>query len=305
MKGKKEQYFVSVPGLEVIYPETMIEGAKPGMTVTVSAGVHSREYVGIEAVNRLAAELVPEQIHGRIRLIHAVNYNGLIKRSADVCPEDGLNLNRVFPGNPEGRPTERFAAFLEEKVIRDSDCMIDLHSGGFCEELTPHVYFHGACASEINQKSQEMATYVDVPYVVRSTAKNGFYSHAGQCGVPAIILERGGCGIWSESEVLDDVKDVKNILRHLDVLCDGIDAKPRKPRVLPGGFYEDAPESGLWYPCKKVGDAVRVGEALGQIRDVFGNLLFTYVAKDNGVLLYQVASLGIEKGAPMIAYGVT
>lgn len=95
------------------------------MRITISAGVHSREYVGMEAVNRLAKELDPKQIHGQIRLIHAINYNGLIKRSADVFPEDGKNLNRVFPGDANGTSTCRVAAFLEEQVIATSDIAKD------------------------------------------------------------------------------------------------------------------------------------------------------------------------------------
>lgn len=303
-RNQKIQRFVNVPGTTVSYPETMIIGARPGKTVTVSAGVHSREYVGMEAVIRLAAELVPEQICGKLKLIHAVNYNGLIKRSPDVCPEDGMNLNRAFPGDEEGSSTKRLAAHLERTVIAASDVILDLHSGGFCEGLTPHVYFHGACRPEINEASREIATYVNVPYVVRSTAKNGFYSHAGQLGVPAILLERGASGLWTEEEVLADMQDVKNVLRFLGVLQDGVQAVLRTPRVLPGGIYEDAPVSGLWYPQKKVGDPVRAGEELGQIRDAFGQLLYEVTAKGDGVLLYQTVSLGIEKNRPMVAYGL-
>jgi len=302
--NEKEQYFVSVPGTAVTYPETVIYGAKPGKHVTVSAGVHSREYIGIEAVNRLAAALTPEQICGELHLLHAINYNGFIARSSDVCPEDGENLNRVFPGDADGSSTERLAAFLEKEVIASSDALIDLHSGGFCESLIPHVYFHGVASPEVNRQSEELARHVSVPYIVRSSAKNGFYSYAGQCGVPAIILERGCCGLWSEDEVLADMEDVKNMLRYLGTLQDGIDPVRYENIVLGRGWYEDAPVSGCWYPRKKVGACVHRGEVLGQIRDVFGNVLQTYLAKDDGVVLYQTASLGIEKDHPMIAYGM-
>ena len=61
----------------------------------------------------------------------------------------------------------------------------------------------------------------------------------------------------------------------LGTLQDGVAAVRQNPRVLPGGFYEDAPVSGLWYPRKKVGDRVKKGEELGQIRDVFGQVLFS------------------------------
>lgn len=146
--------------------------------------------------------------------------------------------------------------------------------------------------------------HVNVPYAVRSTAKNGFYSHAGTCGVPAVLIERGCCGLWSGQEAAQDIADVKNILRYLGVLCDGVSAVRRAPRVFTRGEYIDAPMSGCWYPARKIGDTIRAGDSLGRICDIFGRPLHEEFAKSGGVLLYQTASLGIEKDCPMVAYAV-
>ena len=302
--SRKIQHFVSVPGTKLQYPETVIYGAHNGPNVTVSAGVHCREYVGIQAVIELAGSIDPNDIYGELHLVHAFNYDGLICRCADVFPSDGKNLNRVFPGSACGTDAEKLAAFLEEKIIRRCDCIIDLHSGGGYEYLTPHVYFHGAAAPEVCAKSEELAMHVDVAYAVRSRAKNGFYSHAGTCGVPAVLIERGCCGLWSERETAQDIADVKNILRYLGVLQDGISAVRRAPRVFGRGEYIDAPVSGCWYPAKKIGGTVHAGDSLGRICDIFGRQLHNELARFDGIVLYQTASLGIEKDCPMVAYAV-
>ena len=301
---KKTTEFVPVAGTRLSYPETVIYGAHAGKRVTVSAGVHCREYVGIQAVTELAQALSPEDICGELHLVHAFNYDGLICRCSDVFPSDGKNLNRVFPGTVCGTDAEKLAAFLEERVIRRCDAIIDLHSGGGYEYLTPHIYFHGAAAPEVCEKSREMAMYVSVEYAVRSQAKNGFYSHAGTCGVPAVLIERGGCGLWTGAEVSADIADVKNILRHLGVLCDGVDPIKMSPRVFDRGIYIDAPVSGCWYPAKRVGDRVNAGDSLGRICDIFGHPLHDERAEFDGIVLYQTASLGIEKNCPMVAYAV-
>lgn len=301
-KCEKIRRFVSVPGTRLQYPETVIYGAHEGACVTVSAGVHCREYVGIQAVIELARELEPQSIRGELHLVHAFNYDGLICRCSDVFPSDGKNLNRVFPGSACGTDAEKLAAFLEERVIRRCDYIIDLHSGGGYEYLTPHVYFHGGAAANVCARSQEMAMHVGVDYAVRSRAKNGFYSHAGTCGVPAVLIERGCCGLWSEQEVAADIADVKNLLRHVGVLCDGIAPVRKSPEVFDGGEYIDAPVSGCWYPTKKIGQSIKKGESLGRICDIFGTPLHEELARCDGVVLYQTASLGIEKDKPMIAY---
>lgn len=213
---------------------------------------------------------------------------------------------KIWTGNFRGQSTahrhQRLAAFLETEIIRNTDCLVDLHSGGFCENLIPHAYYHGAAKPEVCAASCRMARWTEAKYLVRSEARNGFYSHAGQCGVPAIILERGGCGLLLEDEVLADIADVKNILRGLEFLKDA-PAISYSHTMVQNGRYLDAPASGCWYPRKKPGDQIQKGELLGEIRNIFSEPLCRIHAETDGVVLYQTASLGIEAGAPMIAYG--
>ena len=45
-----------------------------------------------------------------------------------VSPYDGLNLNRSFPGDPEGSPTQQIAHYIATIVLPMADAAIDLHS---------------------------------------------------------------------------------------------------------------------------------------------------------------------------------
>ena len=300
-RNTKKQVTYRVPDTDITIPATLLCGRKAGKTITISAGVHSREYIGIETLIRLAQELTPEMVQGTILLLHCCNYKGFLSRSSDIMPQDGKNLNRVFPGAADGTPTQKLAAFLESEIIGHTDYLVDLHSGGFCEALTPHVYYHGAAAPNVCAVSRRIAELSGAEYLVRSETKNGFYSHAGQCGVPAIILERGGCGLLQEEEVQQDLADVKNILRGLGFLQD-LPAKIFPHRLAQNGHYLNAPASGCWYPKKQPGDRLKTGELLGEIRSIYGETLFRISAEADGVLLYQTASLGIKAGTPMIAY---
>lgn len=105
-----------------------------------------------------------------------------------------------------------------------------------------------------------------------------------------------------EDEVLADIADVKNILRGLGFLKDA-PAISYSHTMVQNGRYLDAPASGCWYPRKKPGDQIQKGELLGEIRNIFSEPLCRIHAETDGVVLYQTVSLGIETGAPMIAYG--
>lgn len=293
----------SVPNTDITIPAMIFCGKEAGQVITISAGIHSREYIGIEALIRLSQQLRPETLHGTVVLLLCCNFDGFIQRSSDCIPADGKNLNREFPGDSTGTVTQKIAAFLEATMIRRTDYLVDLHSGGFCESLVPHVYYHGSATAEVCVRSLEMAKLTSPVYLVRSTAENGFYSYAGQCGVPAILLERGGCGLLLEEEVQQDIADVKNILRGLGFLRDAM-PQARRHVQIPFGYYVDAPCSGCWYPRKRPGDVISRGEVLGEIRTIYGDSLETVTAKGDAVLLYQTESLGIEKNKPMIAYGI-
>lgn len=303
--NSKRRAMLEVREAGLSLPAVILCGPEPGGTLTVSAGVHSREYTGIQALIELADTLDPKQIDGTVLLLPCINYDGFLQHSPDVMPQDGKNLNREFPGDEGGTETQMLAAWLERNVIARSDYIVDLHSGAYFEELIPHVYFHGTAAPEVCTVSERIARFVNVEYICRSSAKNGFYSHAGTCGIPAIILERGGCGLVRRDEIDADVADVLNILRGLGFLKDGTSAAAYAPAVMDAYDFADAPCSGCWYPFKRVGEAVQKGEVLGEIRDVFGAVAQTVRAKLDGKILIEAVSLGIEAGRPLIACGGT
>ena len=94
----------------------------------------------------------------------------------------------------------------------------------------------------------------------------------------------------------------ENILRGLEFLKDA-PAISYSHTMVQNGRYLDAPASGCWYQRKKPGNQIQKGELLGEIRNIFSEPLCRIHAETDGVVLYQTASLGIEAGAPMIAYG--
>lgn len=301
--GSKRAGFILVDD-GVALPVTLIFGEKPGPSVLISAGVHNAEYVGIQAAVELARELEPAQLCGSVALLPLMNPSGYEHRTMSLVYEDEKNLNRVFPGAKDGTMAERIAYTVTEVFLRHADAYIDLHSGDGYEELTPYVYCQGAAESPVTERSRAMADQTDVPYLVPSqTTTGGAYNHAGSMGIPGILLERGGLGLWSREEVEADKRDVRNVLRALGVLGGAPEPRRNHPAELGKVIYDVSRFNGCWYPRKKAGDRVQKGEILGEVRDYFGNLLQVCEAQLDGVLLYQTKSLSILKDGPMAAYG--
>ena len=233
-------------------------------------------------------------------MIHIVNVNGFQARTVSVSAEDGKNLNRVFPGNENGTYTDKLAYFMEKEIFSKVDYYIDVHNGDWFEDLTPFIYCVGNAPAETVAEAERMAQAADM------SGKGGAYNYAGSLGIPSVLIERGCNGMWSEEEVAASQKDVKNILRRIDVLK----TKPtlsemqmRVPRHMHHAHYIDSEKAGCWFPKKKAGQVARAGELLGELKDYFGNVIEEIRLKEDAIILYQTISYSVPENSPLIAYG--
>lgn len=302
--GERVHGFITIGDGEFELPATIIRGNNPGKTVLVTAGVHGGEYVGVQAAVELSQDLSLDKLNGTVIFVKAVSREGFENRQGSVCTEDGKNLNRQFPGDKNGTKTDRLAYAIVEELHSIADYYIDLHGGDTFEELTPYVYYAGKASEEVVKMSRFMAEQVDVPYMVKSeVAAGGSYNYAASCGVPSILLERGGMGTWTDEEVKSTKRDIRNILRELGLYTGHKSYRSHYPLDVQDIRYQSTNVSGLWYPERKVGDLIQAGEILGFIKDYQGNTLEICRADYTGVILFQAGSLQVIKDGTVVTYG--
>lgn len=121
-------------GLEL--PCFEAQGAPGGPQVCLLAGIHGGEYSSIAAVTRLMRDVDPAALSGRITAVPIVSMTSFRARTAFVVPEDGKNLNRCFPGSPDGTFSDILARHVFDELIAPSDVLIDLHGGDIVEALS-------------------------------------------------------------------------------------------------------------------------------------------------------------------------
>ncbi|WP_417696975.1 succinylglutamate desuccinylase/aspartoacylase domain-containing protein [Psychromonas sp.] len=114
---------------------------KPGPTTLVLGGVHGDEYEGPIAIENIITSIDLDKLNGRLILLPATNVTAVMSGTR-LTPEDGLNLNRVFPGNANGSLTQRIANIITQDLIPLADHVIDLHSGGKTLNFAPCVFIY-------------------------------------------------------------------------------------------------------------------------------------------------------------------
>jgi predicted deacylase len=223
-------------------------------------------------------------------------------RSIYICPLDGKNLNRVFPGDAGGTASEQIAAWVFGSVITRADYFVDMHGGDLIEALVPFTIFYKAGDPKVRNVSLLMAKAFGIPILVGSETPGGTYSSAAKAGIPAILTEAGGQGIWTREDVHAHTDGLDRLMRHLK-MTDGPPPAPVDCTVLSRFLWRRSDHDGFWYPAVSVNDAVKEGQELGVVKDWEGRVLQRAVAEADGRVLFIVSSLAINKTDPLLAVG--
>lgn len=302
--GERVETYVFVEGTSAWMPVTLINGREEGKTVLITSGIHGGEYEGIRAATELARELSPQNVRGQLAFIHPCSVQTFQSKQENVTPEDGKNLNRAFPPNKDGTLTDKIAWTLWNQFQSKADFHMDLH-GCFSDWITPHVYYVGLAAEEVIRVSKAAAQVVSVPYMVQSVATSGSYNHSGISGIPGILIERGDSNLFSEEDIRLYKIDVRNVLRHLQVIDGEMEPQSCHPIDVGNLVYASSniPQKGCWYPCIDPHKPFRKGDKIGEVRDFFGNILDTTYAKFDGISLYMYGMMPIDEFGFQICYG--
>ena len=291
-----------VEGQPFQLPLWLINGTEAGPTLAVTAGVHAAEYASIAAALDLGRSLAPVGMRGRVVVLPVMNVPGFGARSIYICPLDGRNLNRVFPGNRAGTASEQIADWVFRNVIKQADYYVDLHGGDLIEALVPFTIVFRSGDDRVDQASLEIAKVFGIHYLVRSETPGSTYSTAAQAGIPSILAESGGQGIWTPEDVARHTEGLKRLMRHLKML-----PGPEPPTVpctlLERFVWLRSEHDGFWYPTVQVGDEVSAGRDLGSVTDCEGRVLQSAPCPADGRVLFIVTSLAINKGDPLLAVG--
>ncbi len=288
-------------GSKIDTPVTIVKGAEEGPTLWVQGGLHGVEMAGIEAAIRIARDTKPEKLKGALIVFPIVNTTAFNARERE-SPIDNKDLNRVFPGDPEGTFSERLAhkiLGLMERNLTESDYFIDLHGGGKYNSACSLIEVRGT-GDEVERKSMEIAEKACNPHlrvIARIEERTGPWRrlYEGTIGrelherikLAKITVEAGAEARIDEGFVQAHYQGVLNVMKHAGML-EGPMNPPKKGVIRIERNVRVAPtRRGFWHPMKEAGDKVRENEVLATVTDVWGNVVEELRSPFEGMVLYM------------------
>jgi predicted deacylase len=289
-------------------PVTVAHGARPGPVLALVAGTHGYEYTSVLALQRLRPRLAPARMAGSVILLHLANPPCFYGRRVYYGP-DGKNLNRAYPGVPDGTLSERIAHAVTREVIDRCTHLADMHCGDGNEACRPYAYWVVSGSREVDAGSRALALAYGLDHIVvdrgRPTdpARSLYTSNTAILrGKPAITTESGGMGRTDEASVANHERGAASLVAHLGIL-DLPSARVERPVWIDRNEVLRAPATGVWHAAVEPMQHLAAGTLVGRLTDAFGGLLHEVRAPFAGIVLYVVATPPVTEGEPLAGLG--
>ncbi|WP_242092167.1 succinylglutamate desuccinylase/aspartoacylase family protein [Aestuariivivens sediminicola] len=283
--GESKEVNFSVANLHtsspVNVPVIIERSKKPGPTVLFTAGIHGDEVNGVEIIRQLIAKGINRPKIGTIICIPVINIFGFINLKREF--PDGRDLNRVFPGSPNGSLASRVAHKLINEVLPHADLIIDFHTGGSGRFNAPQLRY-----AKDKKDLDILAKVFGPPFVLYSkNLSKSFRTTCNKLGKPLLLFEGGKSFHIDETITNSGVNGSKRVLKHMGMLKTVFkSSKPKKECIfIIDSKWQRAKYSGMFKASVAIGTQVIKEDIIGNITDPYGKFNYFVRAVSSGYII--------------------
>ena len=266
---------IQIAGLSQPTPVLVVNGANAGPTLCLTGAIHGDELNGIEIIRRTMYDLEPEKLSGRVVGVPIVNLPGF-QQGSRYLP-DRRDLNRHFPGSPDGSLADRIAYSLFENIIRRCDMLVDIHTGSLKRTNLPQL--------RADMNNPDVATLTqgfDRMAVVHSSGSSGMLRTAAvEAGVTSVTMEAGESHRIQEHQIEAGVNSLTSLMERQGMISRMFVWGDPEPVYYDSDWIR-AQHGGILFSDVELGARVTEGEILGYVADPITNAQYPIRASSNG-----------------------
>lgn len=278
-------------------PFIVARGENSGPILGITAAVHGNELNGIRIIHHLLKDLDLSRLSGSLVCVPVVNVPGYNAGTRHF--PDGLDLNHVFPGRANGRPSEQYAKAVEVTLLPCLDYLIDIHTAS--EGRVNTMYVRADMSTKVTRK---MALDFGPQIILHARSGDGTLRHAARRRkVPAITVEAGNPSVIQGRMVFAGETGIRSVMAGLGMLS-GVGGQLRDPILCKSSRWLRTVCGGLLETHFKLFNRIEKGQTLAVITDPFGHPMEVYKAPNDGVVIGMATNPAAVAGTRFCHLGV-
>jgi N-alpha-acetyl-L-2,4-diaminobutyrate deacetylase len=293
----------------IMIPITVIKNGT-GPTAFLVGGNHGDEYEGQVALLKAAAEIDAASVNGRIIILPSLNFPA-VQAGSRTSPIDKGNMNRSFPGRPDGGVTEKIADYVQRHILPLADYVLDIHSGGRTLEFLPLAACHVLPDKSQEERAVAAVTAFGAPnsmMMLEIDSAGMLDTAVEELGKVFVTTELGGGGSLTVRTLAIAERGMRNFLVHAGISSGRIEQVPSRWLKMPDGdCFVIGVDRGLIEPCVDLGEPVTKGQIVARIHDFerTGRAPAEYRARRDGILTGRHFPGRVQPGDCLAVIAVT
>lgn len=301
-RGVKRHYWLKIisDGFSnpICIPVIVARGLHDGPVLGLTAAVHGNELNGISVIQRLLNDVDVAELKGTIVGVPVVNVPSFNRRKRRFV--DGVDLNHIMPGKPDGNVSQVYAYRFVDRLVRHFDYLLDLHTASFGRVNTFYVR-----ADMDKPAVRELAELQNADIIVHNPPSDGtLRGAADEMGIPAITIEVGNPNTFQRRLIRSGVTGIHNVLCHLRMVDDDIITDPQDTILCKSSLWLYTDVGGLLTMDVDLKKMVKKGETIASIRNIFGEKIQHYEAPYDGVVIGKSVSPVNQTGGRILHLGL-
>ncbi|MBI4278127.1 MAG: succinylglutamate desuccinylase/aspartoacylase family protein [Armatimonadetes bacterium] len=310
--GERAQFRVKVAeqndGSDVTIPVIGVRGTRDGPVLALTGAIHGDEYAGWNVMRTLLPAIEPRRLRGTVVALPITNPFAFYGESrVNKLDYEFLNLNRIWPGDPNGFLSQVMAHRIFDGCLRHASYIIDYHEGGR-DFLARYLMIGGAEAvrQKVYAQQERMARWFGqgIPIrditlteeMVRMGRWGTLGEAAGLLGIPTLVPELGGGGrIWDHF-LQDGVRGTRNVMIGLEMIDGPMEGTDQPQHVARTGQWARPAHGGFVINRVELGDVVEEAGILGEVLDPYGQVVETLRAPFKSVILDTRFTTAVHPG---------
>ena len=287
-----------VTGNQISIPINVFHGRNDGPVIWLSAAVHGDEIGGVEIIRRALATIDPKTLAGTIVAVPIVNVHGFL--NGDRYLPDRRDLNRSFPGSPNGSLAARVANLFMTEIVQRCDVGIDLHTGSDHRTNLAQIR-----ADLDDPQTRDLAIAFGAPFMMHAKLRDGSMRAAATSTGSTVLLFEGGEAWRFDRAAIDvAVAGVGRVLGRLGMIESEDSAVESPTDVAPAesrsSGWVRVRRSGIALLDVELGQLVERGQVIATVRDSVGRQLSRTRANRSGMVIGHTQQPLVNQGDAII-----